>query len=264
MTHQIRQQTQTPQIPHPRLSWFGLLFPSDNRDQTDVNESEVLMSNSELKLPHRFDERCRLDVADGTPELDDAYIGLLSSLVHGNLGDSLDPILDGVGEMRDDLNSFAEIVAFSLSIQEGIDQQLDSSAFSFLVTAITYLTLDDMLVDLSSSDVVVLRQCNIQVPFIVSQIQIGLTTIIENVYLTYQSNPFILGPPLHNQKIQFCVNPPHPQIHVISLPPGDSPCSVGAIVPASMFMYGSILIDVTLSPVVLRRRPVDEAVARKR
>lgn len=29
--------------------------------------------------------------------------------------------------------------------------------------------------------------------------------------------------------------------------------------PASMFMYGSILIAVTLSPVVLRRRPVDEA-----
>jgi hypothetical protein len=40
----------------------------------------------------------------------------------------------------------------------------------------------------------------------------------------------------------------------------DSPCSVGAIVPASMFMYGSILIAVTLRPAVLSRRPVLEAI----
>lgn len=37
------------------------------------------------------------------------------------------------------------------------------------------------------------------------------------------------------------------------------PCSVGAIVPASMFMYGSILIAVTLRPAVLSKRPVLEA-----
>lgn len=35
--------------------------------------------------------------------------------------------------------------------------------------------------------------------------------------------------------------------------------SVGAIVPASMLMYGSILMLVTVSPVVLRSRPVLEA-----
>ena len=32
------------------------------------------------------------------------------------------------------------------------------------------------------------------------------------------------------------------------------------MVPASMFMYGSILIAVTFKPVVLRRRPVLDAV----
>jgi hypothetical protein len=36
--------------------------------------------------------------------------------------------------------------------------------------------------------------------------------------------------------------------------------SVGAIVPASTFMYGSILIEVTFMPIVLRSRPVEEAV----
>ena len=32
------------------------------------------------------------------------------------------------------------------------------------------------------------------------------------------------------------------------------------MVPASMFMYGSILMAVTLRPVVLRSKPVEEAV----
>jgi len=38
------------------------------------------------------------------------------------------------------------------------------------------------------------------------------------------------------------------------------PCSVGLIVPASMFIYGSILIAVTFRPVVLSKRPVEDAV----
>ena len=41
---------------------------------------------------------------------------------------------------------------------------------------------------------------------------------------------------------------------------GHSPCSVGAIVPASMFMYGSILIAVTFKPAVLSNNPVLEAI----
>lgn len=39
----------------------------------------------------------------------------------------------------------------------------------------------------------------------------------------------------------------------------DSPCSVGAIVPASIFIYGSILMAVTFKPVVLSKRPVEDA-----
>lgn len=39
----------------------------------------------------------------------------------------------------------------------------------------------------------------------------------------------------------------------------DVPCSVGRMVPASMFIYGSILMAVTLRPVVLSSRPVEEA-----
>jgi hypothetical protein len=35
---------------------------------------------------------------------------------------------------------------------------------------------------------------------------------------------------------------------------------VGLIVPASTFMYGSILIAVTFSPDIFKRRPVEEAI----
>lgn len=39
---------------------------------------------------------------------------------------------------------------------------------------------------------------------------------------------------------------------------------MGAIVPASMFMYGSIFIAVTLIPVILSSKPVEEAVNQNR
>jgi hypothetical protein len=100
----------------------------------------------------------------------------------------------------------------------------------------THLLLDDVLVDFSSRDVVVLVQADIEVSLIVSEIQIRLSSIIEYIHLTCLS-AFIISVP--------------GELHV--------PCSVGAIVPASMFMYGSILIAVTFRPVVLRRRPVLDA-----
>ena len=38
-----------------------------------------------------------------------------------------------------------------------------------------------------------------------------------------------------------------------------SPCSYGDIVPASVFKYGSILIEVTTKPDNFKRRPMEEA-----
>jgi hypothetical protein len=65
-THQVWQQTQTPQIPHTSLSRLGLLLSTNNDDQTDVDQGEVLVADPELELSHRFDERCRFNVTDGS------------------------------------------------------------------------------------------------------------------------------------------------------------------------------------------------------
>lgn len=100
----------------------------------------------------------------------------------------------------------------------------------------TDLLLNDMLIDFASGDVVVLAQADVEVSLVVPQIQIRLSTIVQHIHLACNRS---VCPDTRKE--------------------ADIPCSVGAIVPASMFMYGSILIAVTFSPVVLSRSPVLEA-----
>jgi hypothetical protein len=99
------------------------------------------------------------------------------------------------------------------------------------------------LVNLSSGNVVIPRQRYVEVSLIVSEIEIGLSTVVQHIDLTWNKQVIHSQDTLQNRS------------HIIP----NAPCSVGAIVPASMFMYGSILIEVTFNPVVLSKRPVDEA-----
>jgi hypothetical protein len=76
------------------------LLASNDGDERDVYQSEVLVADSELELSHGLDERSRLDVTDGTTKLwmscdqyyqrcnthlDDTDIWLLSCLVYWHL-----------------------------------------------------------------------------------------------------------------------------------------------------------------------------------
>lgn len=94
-----------------------------------------------------------------------------------------------------------------------------------------------MLVHLAGSDVVVFAQADIEITLVVSKIQVRLSAIIQDVHLTWTNE---------RKKASSEI-----RCH--------APCSVGAIVPASMFMYGSILMAVTFKPVVLSRSPVLDA-----
>ncbi len=60
------------------------------------------------ELTDRFEERERLDVADGPADLDDLDVGLL------RLGERADALLDLVGDVRDDLDGLAQVVAAAL------------------------------------------------------------------------------------------------------------------------------------------------------
>lgn len=107
------------------------MLAADDGDERDVDKSKVFMADSELELTHGLDERHRFNITNGTTELiainktykkramkkshlDDTNVRLLSSLVHRDLRNSLNPVLDGVGQMRNNLNSFSEVISPSL------------------------------------------------------------------------------------------------------------------------------------------------------
>lgn len=79
-----------------------------------MNQAEVLVTNSELKLAHSLDEWSGFDVADGSPQLDDAHVRNLVAIVYRNMRHPLYPILNGVRDVRYYLHSLAKIVSSAL------------------------------------------------------------------------------------------------------------------------------------------------------
>lgn len=116
MTYEIGDETQSTEVTGTGLSGLRLLLTTDDGDKRNVDEGEVLVAHAELELAHGLDERSRLDVTDGTTKLDNAHIRLLPSLVHGTLRDALDPVLDSVREVRDNLDSLAKVVTATLHV----------------------------------------------------------------------------------------------------------------------------------------------------
>jgi hypothetical protein len=96
------------------------------------------------------------------------------------------------------------------------------------------------LIYLSGCNIVIPGYGHVKVPLVISEIEVNFTTIIQNVDFAYECM-FQSAAPQAN------------------LGPR-SPCSVGLMVPASTFMYGSILIAVTFNPDIFKRRPVEEAI----
>ena len=88
----------------------GLVFSSPGggnvRHQGQVHEHRALLAQLVAELADRFQERQALDVADGAADL--AQHEILVAEV------GLDPFLDRVGDVRDDLDGGAEIVAAPL------------------------------------------------------------------------------------------------------------------------------------------------------
>ena len=106
--HEIWQEPQPTQRVHRRLRRLDLLLAMHIRHKRDVNEGKVGIANAELKLPHRLHKRCRLDITHGPPQLDDRHVRLLVRLVHGDLGDALDPVLYGTSDVRNALYGFSD------------------------------------------------------------------------------------------------------------------------------------------------------------
>jgi hypothetical protein len=108
------------------------------------------MYDLEAELPDRLQERQRLDVADGAADLDDLDVHALA--------DAADALLDLVGDVRDDLDGAAEVVAAAL-------------------------LGDDVLVDLAAGEVVLARGLGGGETLVVAEVEIGLDPVLRDVDL---------------------------------------------------------------------------------
>ena len=69
---------------------------------------DVLRANFENELPDRFQKRQTFDVSGSAADLRD------HDVVFAFIGKFADPIFDHIGDVRNHLDSFAEIIAASL------------------------------------------------------------------------------------------------------------------------------------------------------
>ena len=116
-------------------------------DVQDVGPPDVL-----AHLADGLEEGQALDVADGPADLDDDDVRLAVP------GDPADALLDLVGDVRDDLDRAAEVVAAAL-------------------------LGDDRLVDAPGRDVAELAQVGVDEALVVAQVQVGLGAVVGDEHL---------------------------------------------------------------------------------
>ena len=90
----------------------GLVFSSpgmaDVGHEREVDVHAAAPADVDRELADRLQERQRLDVADGAADLGDDDVDVLA------LAHELDAVLDLVGDVRNDLDGAAEVVAAAL------------------------------------------------------------------------------------------------------------------------------------------------------
>lgn len=126
-------------------------------------------------------------------------IWFFARIVYGDFGHAFDPILNAIcyvgynlqraksesrpaehgrDEDHANLNGFTQVLSFTLEITD-----LASTDHAKKYSLTTHLFFDDLHVYFTCSDVVVARQRNIQISFIVSKIEIDFAAIVKNVNL---------------------------------------------------------------------------------
>lgn len=154
-TYQIRDQTITPHRLDSLLRRLRLLLSVYNWDIGDVNLHEVVLARTSPQLAHSLDEGHALDITHRASQLNDADIRLLARVIDGYACHLLNPVLDRIGDVGNDLHGFTQVVALALA-------------------------LDDVLVDFTSCDVVVARQGNVEVALVVAEVEIDFAAVGED------------------------------------------------------------------------------------
>ena len=134
------------------LRGLGLEFSggAEVRHEGDVQEEDVVAADVVADLASGFEEGLRFDVADGATDFGDHDVRAVSLQIRtAHLEDAT---LDLVGDVRDDLNGVAEVLAAA-----------------FLG--------DDRRVDLAGGDVRLAGEVTVEEPLVVSDVEVGLGTV---------------------------------------------------------------------------------------
>ncbi len=110
-----------------------------------MDEAGVLAAEILTHLADGFEEREGFDVADGASDLNDGNVAVSGNFAHG--------VFDFVGDVRDDLDGFAEVVAATL--------------FG-----------DDLFVDAASGEVVVAGEAGVGEALVVAEVEVGLGAVV--------------------------------------------------------------------------------------
>lgn len=110
-------------------------------------------------MTHGLNERRALNVANRTTQFDNADIRALICIIDRDPCNSLNPVLDSICQVRHNLHRLAEIVTPTL-------------------------TLNDMLVYLSSCDVVLACEGDVEVALVVAKIEVDFTAIVQDKNFT--------------------------------------------------------------------------------
>ena len=131
---------------------LDLMGGGDIGHERHVDVADVLGAGLLAVLADGLDEGLGLDIADGATELGDHDVGA------GLLLDTAELVLDGVGDMRDDLHGAAQKVAAAL-------------------------TGDEALVDGARGEVGVAREVLVDKALVVAEVEVGLVAVLGDEHL---------------------------------------------------------------------------------
>ena len=130
------------------LCCVGLVFEfaggCDVRNESDVNEERVFAAEFEAHLADRFEKGKRLDVADGATDFDDDDVDAFGNFFDGGF--------DFVGDVRNHLHRFAEIIAAAFFGENGF-------------------------VDAAGGPVVVAAELRVREALVVTEVEIGFSAV---------------------------------------------------------------------------------------
>ena len=135
---------------------FKLACGGDPGHIAQVHKGGVVGPHAQTHLTHGLEKRQGLDVADSAADFNNRYVDCFGRVIAGT---ALDEVLDFVGDVRNHLNSFAQVVTATLFLEHAF-------------------------VDLAGGEVVGLAHARFNETLVVAQVQVGFGAVFGDKHLT--------------------------------------------------------------------------------